>query len=352
MCLQPIWIANRRYIRKDHDISLPMSELAQRPWDVSRFRLAVPCGKCEECQKALRNSWYVRIRQELSRCRADNEEAWFVTITIDPRYYKRAFDDPTWFMRKWFERIRHVTGRTIKHVFFQEFGMHSLSGSEPRLHFHGFLFAPRMSYNEFRSIISKFGHVWLCQATAKRARYAVKYVVKHLNTSNYDLPDALRITLSDRKYSRKYVSPGLGDYIANQPHPDISRGTWTFDARLSDSGYQYKIPRYYDKYLSEKEKTRRSILSASSYASYLGDSVVISFLRDVAQRFSIDPSSLAFEKGYFSQYINYLNKSKATVIRGVPWISTEFSKVLDVWRSAFGLDASPDVIFNKSLTYG
>ena len=158
--------------------------------------------------------------------------------------------------------------------------------------------------------------------------------------------------MSDRKYTRKYVSPGLGDYIANQPHPDISCGTWTFDARLSDSGYQYKIPRYYDKYLSEREKIRRSILSSSSYASYLGDSVVIGFLRDVAQRLSIDPSSLAFEKGYFSQYINYLNKSKATTIRGVPWISMEFLKVLDVWRSAFGLDASPDVIFNKSLTYG
>ena len=123
MCTQPIWIANRRYLRKDHDISVPMSELAQRPWDIARFRLAVPCGQCEECQKALRNSWYVRIRQELSRCRADKEEAWFVTITIDPCYYKRAFDNPTWFMRKWFERVRHVTGRAIKHVFFQEFGI-------------------------------------------------------------------------------------------------------------------------------------------------------------------------------------------------------------------------------------
>ena len=60
-----------------------------------------------------------------------------------------------------------------------------------------FLFAPRMSYNEFRSIVSKFGYVWLCQATAKRARYAVKYVVKDLNTSNYDVSDALRITGTD-----------------------------------------------------------------------------------------------------------------------------------------------------------
>nr|DAV72940.1 MAG TPA: hypothetical protein [Microviridae sp.] len=25
MCTSPIWIANRRYTRKDHDISLPMN---------------------------------------------------------------------------------------------------------------------------------------------------------------------------------------------------------------------------------------------------------------------------------------------------------------------------------------
>ena len=113
MCTQPIWIANRSYTRKDHDISLPMSNLAQRPWDVARFRLLVPCGQCEECLKALRNDWYVRLRQELACCRQQRAEAWFVTITIHPRYYARALDDPTWFMRKWLERVRHVTGRML-----------------------------------------------------------------------------------------------------------------------------------------------------------------------------------------------------------------------------------------------
>lgn len=209
MCTSPIWIANRRYTRKDHDISLPMSNLAQNPWDVARFRLLVPCGQCEECLKALRNDWYVRIRQELARCRAEHCEAWFVTITIHPRYYRHALNDPTWFMRKWFERVRHVTGRSIKHVFFQEFGTHSQTGSEPRLHFHGFLFDPRMLYNDFRRIVARFGFVWLGQATPKRARYCVKYVVKQLNISGYELPDKLRLKLSDRRYTRNSSVPVL-----------------------------------------------------------------------------------------------------------------------------------------------
>lgn len=352
MCTSPIWIANRRYTRKDHDISLPMSNLAQNPWDVARFRLLVPCGQCEECLKALRNDWYVRLRQELTRCRAEREEAWFVTITINPTYYDEAFDDPTSFMRKWFERVRHVTGRSIKHAFFQEFGIHPQSGSAPRLHFHGFLFAPRMTYNAFRKVVSQFGYVWLCQATAKRARYCVKYVVKNLNTNDYEISDELRLQLSARKYTRKFISPGVGRYLGAMPHPDVARGTWSFDTNAQGGCYRYRIPRYYDQFLSERSKFLRSFLSASAYASYFADSVVINFLRSLAKRFMVDQASLAFDKKYASRLASYLKYAKGSRIAGSPFICTRFAEVIDVWKNAFDIDTDPSVIFNKSLTYG
>ena len=352
MCTQPIWIANRRYTRKDHDISLPMSNLAQNPWDVARFRLLVPCGQCEECLKALRNDWYVRLRQELARCRQQHAEVWFVTITIHPRYYNRALNDPTWFIRKWLERVRHVTGRSIKHAFFQEFGTHSKTGSEPRLHFHGFLFDPRMLYNDFRRIVAKFGFVWLGQATPKRARYCVKYVVKQLNTSGYELPDNLRLKLSDRKYTRKFVSPGVGDFLGTQPRPSFSVGTWNFDANVKNGGYTYRIPRYYDKYLAETEKIQRAIRSAASYACYFSDNMVIDFLRRLATRFMVDPTSLSFSKGSFSRLMTYIKYSESKRYMGRPFIVRDFKQVIPIWKQAFGLEPPEDVIFNKSLLYG
>lgn len=352
MCTQPIWIANRSYTRKDHDISLPMSNLAQRPWDVARFRLLVPCGQCEECLKRLRNDWYVRLRQELARCRQQRAEAWFITITIHPRYYRRALNDPTWFIRKWLERVRHVTGRSIKHAFFQEFGTHSTMGSEPRLHFHGFLFDPRMRYNTFRRIVAKFGFVWLGQATPKRARYCVKYVVKQLNTSDYELPDKFRLKLSDRKYTRKFVSPGVGDFLGTQPRPSFSTSTWNFDADVKNGGYTYRIPRYYDRYLAETEKIQRAIVSAASYACYFADNLVIDFLRSIAPRYMVDPASLSFNKGPFSQMLNYVKYSESKRYMGRPFITLDFKQVIPVWKQAFGLEPPEDVIFNKSLTYG
>lgn len=352
MCTSPIWIANRRYTRKDHDISLPMSNLAQSPWDVARFRLLVPCGQCEECLKALRNDWYVRIRQELSRCRAERCEAWFVTVTIAPKLYKAALNDPTAFMRKWFERVRHVIGRSIKHVFFQEFGTNPITGTEPRLHFHGFLFDPRMTYADFRRIVADFGFVWLCQATPKRARYAVKYVVKYLNTSDYELPDELRLKLSDRRYTRKFVSPGVGDFLGTQPRPSLADSLWTFDANRKVGGYQYRIPRYYHKYLQPIEKEQKAILSACSYALYFGDDLVRNFLAQLAKRYALDPASLSFNKGPFSRLMTYLKYSESTRYMGQPFVPLDFKQVIPVWKQAFGLEPPEGVIFNKSLVYG
>lgn len=344
MCTSPIWINNPRYFRKDHDISLPASNLAQSPWDVARFRLAVPCGGCEECLRSLRNEWYVRLRQELARCRAEHCEAWFVTITIHPRYYQRALNDPTWFMRKWFERVRHVIGRSIKHAFFQEFGIHPQMGTEPRLHFHGFLFDPRMHYNEFRRIVSKFGFVWLCQATPKRARYCVKYVVKDLNTSDYEISDKLRLKLSDRRYTRKFVSAGVGDFLGTQPRPSLVTSTWSYDADRKVGGYQYRIPRYYDKYLQRHEKEQKAILSAARYALCFHGDMVRDLLAQLAERFSLDPASLCFGKGPFSRLMTYLRMT-ATRTQYVPATIPElFFDVVPIWKKAFGVEISPRVL--------
>lgn len=349
MCTSPIWINNPRYFRKDHDVTLPVSNLAQSPWDVARFRLAVPCGACEECLRSLRNDWYVRIRQELSRCRAERSEAWFVTITIAPRFYREALTNPSVFMRKWFERIRHVTGRTIKHVFFQEFGTNPSTGTEPRLHFHGFLFDPRMTYNTFRRIVSQFGFVWLCQATPKRARYAVKYVVKQLDTSNYDLPDKLRMQLSDRKYARKFVSPGVGDFLGTQPRPSVASPLWTFDASRKTGGYQYRIPRYYDKYLQQYEKEQKAILSACRYALCFHGDLVRNFLAQLAERFSLDPSSLSFAKGPFSRMMTRFRMT-SNISDYIPAdIPEVFFDVVPIWKKAFGVDISSQVLVYRPI---
>ena len=196
-----------------------------------------------------------------------------------------------------------------------------------------------MTYNAFRRIVSQFGFVWLCQATPKRARYAVKYVVKQLDTSNYDLPDKLRMQLSDRKYARKFVSPGVGDFLGTQPRPSMASPLWTFDANRKAGGYQYRIPRYYDKYLQQHEKDQKAILSACFH----GD-LVRNFLARLAERFSLDPSSLSFAKGPFSRMMTRFRMT-SNISDYVPAdIPEVFFDVIPIWKRAFGVDISPQVL--------
>ena len=131
-CQHPLWIRNRRYfdkkrprvgLRADDD---HRSALALNPWDISRQWLLVPCGKCEDCLRRIRNDWFIRLERELARCKTEYRQAIFITITIAPKYYEKALVDPSWFIRKFNERIRHRLGHSFKHAYFQEFGTHGL----------------------------------------------------------------------------------------------------------------------------------------------------------------------------------------------------------------------------------
>lgn len=281
-CLSPIWIRNRRYYDKKNPSrfgsDVARSALALRPWDVSRQWLMVPCGKCEDCLRRLRNDWFVRIERELARCKAESRQAIFITITISPKYYNDALLDPSSFIRKWNERVRHRIGHSFKHCFFQEFGVHPQIGTEPRLHFHGFLFGTDVLYNNIRSAVSDLGYVWLSKATLKRARYCVKYVVKQIGFDLEQVRDkyvtidgklqSLSSLLEHKRYTRKFVSAGVGDFLGYKPCPSVRVASWSYMDASKGVVYNYAIPRYYNRYLKSEDERRKAVLAADAYSRF------------------------------------------------------------------------------------
>lgn len=285
-CKSPIWVWNKRYYSTPDrvvPVDYMQSQIALQPWDVARRRLLVPCGHCEDCLRQIRNDWFIRINRELAYCRAHRLDAMFITITIAPKYYNDALLNPSGFIRKWFERLRHVTGRSIKHVLFQEFGEHPEAGLDPRLHFHGFLFDTRLSYNAIRKAVSDLGWIWLGAASQKRARYVVKYVVKQILYSGNN--EKLRILLRDRRYTRKYVSAHVGDYLGNFAAPSYRNSLWSFVDRKTGRLYEYRIPAYYNRYLDEKQKILRQISSALTYCRVIRDDLVVRLVHQFADIF-------------------------------------------------------------------
>lgn len=301
-CSSPIWIRNRRYFDKKNPCrngsDVAKSALALRPWDVARQWLMVPCGKCEDCLRRQRNDWFVRLERELARCKAESQQAIFITITISPKYYNDALLDPSKFIRRWNERIRHKIGHSFKHAFFQEFGTHPETGSEPRLHFHGFLFGTNCLYNEIRSAVGDLGFVWLGKGTHKRARYVVKYVTKQIQFNPEDVSDKfvtlngkatpLAILLQHRRYTRKFVSAGVGDFLGYKPCPSTGVSTWSYFDFQKRVNYNYSIPRYYLKYLKPEDDVVRSITAADAYARFSKSSLVKRVVSLCVKRFNLD----------------------------------------------------------------
>lgn len=332
-----------------------------RPWDYFTQRVMVPCGRCEECLRQQRNDWFVRLERETKYQNFLHRNSVFVTITIAPEYYDRALQDPSSFIRMWFERVRRRLGHSIKHALFQEFGMHPEQGGEPRLHFHGILWDVPYSYNSIRRAVSDLGFIWISHVTDKRLRYVVKYVGKsiYMDDRSTVFAKSLTITagklitnlydfLQNGRYRRKFISPGVGDYLGDFKAPGVGSGLWLYTDNETGDVYHYRIPRYYDKYLSQDALFFRKISTAWTYATVFCSSLALGFLREVAARV-LSPSSFSrVVKGGFSRLVklrNFLSNVK------VPqrFISVT-ADVIDFWVDCFGIDPS-NPFFNK-IVYG
>lgn len=136
----------------------------------------------------------------------------------------------------------------------------------------------------------------------------------------------------------------MGDFKA----PSVTSGLWSYTDYQTGVVYRYRIPRYYDKYLSQDALFFRKISTAWTYANVFGSSLAIGFLREVAERV-LSPSSFSrIIKGGFSRLVKlreFLSKVK------VPqrFISVT-SDVIEFWVDCFGVSSS--FPFFDKIVYG
>ena len=88
----------------------------------------VKCGKCIECRKEKARDWRIRLAEELK----NDSNALFITLTFNEKNYqelslelfKKGKENLNYTeqnemckvaVRRWLERIRKKTGRSIKH---------------------------------------------------------------------------------------------------------------------------------------------------------------------------------------------------------------------------------------------
>lgn len=254
MCLYPKIIRNRKYIsnKKNRGI-VPVAEDARVLW------VPVGCGKCIECKNQKAREWKVRLQEEVR----NDKTGQFVTLTFSNESiaeldgvieeianedtgevailegYERDNEIAKIGVRRFLERWRKRTGKSVKHWLITEIGG---NGTE-NIHLHGIIWT-----EEKKAIEStwKYGYVFVGnEVSNKTVNYITKYVTK--------------TDIKHKEFKGKILtSSGIGQGYIERPDAKLNKYKDEGETRetyTTRQGEKIALPIYYrNKIYTEKEK--------------------------------------------------------------------------------------------------
>ena len=139
--------------------------------------MAVGCGNCIECKRQKKREWQVRLNEELKV-----NKGIFVTLTFSNEQLDELCKEAkinesnavaTLAVRRFLERCRKETGKSIKHWLITELGHNNTE----RIHLHGILFTDKSK--EWIKEKWMYGNIWVGEyCNEKTINYIIKYVTK------------------------------------------------------------------------------------------------------------------------------------------------------------------------------
>ena len=161
-----------------------------------------------ECMRKKANDWRTRLLEEIK----EGKKCEFVTLTLsnesyksldieindDVKGYERENEIITLATRRFFERWRAKTGKSVKHWLVTELG----ENKTERLHIHGLIFTNKKEAIEERW---QYGRTDIGYKVDEQAvNYIVKYVSKTNNTHKEYKPKILTSPGIGRNYTETY----------------------------------------------------------------------------------------------------------------------------------------------------
>jgi len=230
--------------------------------------IEVPCGKCAGCRKTLRDSWFMRFREE-----AKGQFSRFITLTYDDENLPFHVDEDAVIhydvdkkhLQKFLKRVR-------KNNKFKYFAVSEYGSKDGRPHYHLLLFSPeRIDVERYW----KYGFVK--DLPAKKGSY--KYITKYLLKGSDGVPEG---SLKNFMICSKRPAIGLR-YL------DTVTDDQFFEQKfMMDNDTPYPLPRYFRKKIYQRladggEMKKTSILEE------LETSLSINKLKEQMRRLGHDP---------------------------------------------------------------
>ena len=264
MCLYPTLMHNPKYKPNKKNGGKPPPFFDERIKQVP-----VPCGRCKQCRKQTANSWRIRLAEEV---KADNK-GQFVTLTFSdesilqlttelPQFTGYALDNQiaTLAVRRFLERIRKQTKKSIKHWLITELGH---KGTE-NIHLHGILWT-ELNKKELQDLW-KYGYIWAGYENQKPyiSEQTTNYITKYITKT--DLKHSLYKPkiLTSKGIGATYIKHGLNNR-------NKYREQKTIETYKTQTGHETALPTYYRNHTyTDDEKEKLWLQKIESDTRYIG----------------------------------------------------------------------------------
>lgn len=265
MCLYPTLLLNPKYKPNKKNGGKPPPLLHSE----TKY-IPAPCGKCMQCMKQQSNNWKIRLTEEI---KSDNK-AMFVTLTFSDQainqlskelnqYSGYTLDNQiaTLAVRRFLERIRKKTKKSIKHWLITEIGH---NGTE-NIHLHGLLWI-KLTNTELTSYW-KYGFTW--------SGYSSQPTYISPKTINYITKYITKIDLKHTHYKPKILtSKGIGKYyiLTGNNTRNKYNHQETKETYKTETGHEISLPTYYKNLTyTDEQKEQLWIHKIEKQIRYLGN---------------------------------------------------------------------------------
>ena len=236
-CLIPKRIVNRHYkkIAPDSHFRLYHETLGQFP--KQDYYINVDCGRCINCFKKYMSSWRFRLLHEFYSMSHDQlSRTFFVTLTMENRFYSENSLVLKKMVRRFLERVRKKYKKSIRHFLVTERG-----DDTNRIHFHGFFIDTHVPMNDIYNLWY-YGFVKIVPVVSpdyplsQKVSYCTSYVTKGKKGK-------LDLVVPPENWPIVLVSPGIGlSYVKNFRSQHF--GSTLFPMTYEFNGTPRSLPRY------------------------------------------------------------------------------------------------------------
>ena len=262
-CLIPQRIVNPHYkkIAPDTHFTLYHETLGKFP--KNDYYISVGCGHCVNCFKKYMSAWRFRLLHEfLNLDDTILKNSYYVTLTIENRFYTEKKPLLKKMVRRFLERVRSKYKKSIRHFLITERGE-----DFNRLHFHGFFIDPPCPPNEFYNLWY-YGFVKIKpvidsdHTLSQQISYCTSYVTKGRKGK-------LPLVLAPEDKPLVLVSPGIGRSYVDKYKNFHHQSNLLFSQAFDFNGSLRSLPRYLRNYVFTDDELLT--LKNDFYDSYSDD---------------------------------------------------------------------------------